>query len=89
MTIYKKTVGETRTLRWNISPEVYNEEIDHHLKLGVLKSAPLFNDAMTNELLTEVQAMDFKAFIKNEVDRVFPLGMTFADWKNKVMELKA
>lgn len=89
MTIYKKTVGETRTLRWKISPEAYAEEIKHHLNLGILTRAPRFEDAMTTGLLTEVGAMDFDAFIKAEVDPVFPLGLAYADWKKKAMQRQA
>lgn len=88
MTIYKKTVGESRTLRWNLSPEVYEAEIGHHLDLGVLQKAPRFTESMTTELLTEAGAPDFGDFIEKEVDPVFPLGMSYADWKKKALALK-
>lgn len=86
MTIYKKTVGETRTLRWEISPDIYEEEIKHHFSLGILKNAPRFEEVMTKDLLTEVGAADFDSFIKNKVEPVFPLGMTYENWKKKAME---
>lgn len=86
MTIYKKTVGESRTLRWNITSDIYKEEINHHFDLGVLKTAPSFNETMTNELLTEVGAIDFDLFIKEKVDPIFPLALTYEDWKKKALE---
>jgi NitT/TauT family transport system substrate-binding protein len=89
MTIYKKTVGETRTLRWKLSPAVYAEEVKHHVNLSILTHPPAYEDAMTTELLTEVDAPDFDAFIKTDVDPLFPLGMSYADWKKKAMALKA
>lgn len=89
MTIYKKTVGETRTLQWKLSRDVYDEEIKHHLNLGVLEDAPRFEDAMTKDLLVEAEADDFDTFIQNEVDPVFPIGMGYADWKNKALAMKA
>lgn len=85
MTIYKKTVGETRTLRWPISEKTYGEEVGHHSNLGVLKDAPEFKTAMTSELLAEVNAANFDAFIKKEVDPVFPLGMSYDDWRKKAV----
>lgn len=86
MTIYKKTVGETRTLRWKFYPGIYEEEISHHLSLGVIKKAPSCNEAMTNELLAEVNAIDFESFIKSKVDPVFPLDMTYENWKKKILD---
>jgi NitT/TauT family transport system substrate-binding protein len=32
-------------------------------------------------------AKDFKTFIKEEVDPVFPLGMSFEDWLTKAKEV--
>lgn len=87
MTIYKKTVGETRTLRWKISEQTYEEEIKHHLNLGILDTAPRFKETMTDALLAEINAPDFDRFVKDKVDPVFPLGMSYGDWKKKIVSM--
>lgn len=89
MTIYKKTVGETRTLRWNLEEDGYNETVSHNLNIGILPSAPKYGEVIDPTFLAHEQVPDFNRFIKDKVDPVFPVGMSFKDWKQKAMELTA
>lgn len=89
MTIYKKTVGETRTLRWNLEEDAYNETVSHFINVGNLTSAPKYKEVIDTTFLAHEEVPDFDKFIKTEVDPVFPYGMTYADWKKKATELKA
>ena len=87
MTIYRKTVGETRTLRWKIYRDGYEEQIKHLLWLGTIDTAPKFEEIMDPEFLAQSGVVDFDAFIKEKVNPIFPLGMTYADWKKKAQQI--
>ena len=85
MTIYKKTVAEGRTLTWEIDKRQIQDEIDFQLKVGTLTASPKMDELVNMELLRESGAEDFGKFIRAKVDPVFPLKMSYADWKKKVM----
>jgi NitT/TauT family transport system substrate-binding protein len=89
MTIYKKTVGESRTLRWNLEEDGYNETVSHNVNIGILPSAPKYTEVIDSRFLAHEQVPDFNKFIKTEVDPVFPYGMSFGDWKKKATALHA
>lgn len=89
MTIYKKTVGESRTLRWDLEEDAYHETVSHFSSVGTLPKAPKYKDVTDTGFLAHEQIPDFDEFIKSEVDPIFPYGMTYADWKKKAMELNA
>jgi NitT/TauT family transport system substrate-binding protein len=88
MTIYKKTVGESRTLRWNLEEDGYRETVSHFTSVGTLQSASAYNEVVDNGFLASNDVPDFNEFIRKEVDPVFPQGMTYADWKAKVEGMK-
>ncbi|SHO49016.1 ABC transporter substrate-binding subunit SaoX [Desulfopila aestuarii] len=87
MTIYRKTVGESRTLRWNLEEEAYNETVSHNLSIGIFPKAPKYEEIVNTTFLENKQIADFDDFISSEVDTVFPQGMPYADWKKKATEL--
>lgn len=87
MTIYRKTVGETRTLRWKIYRDGYEEQIKHLLWLGMIDTVPRFEEIMNPEFLAQSGVIDFDVFIKEKIDPVFPIGMTYADWKKKAQQI--
>lgn len=87
MTIFKKTVGETRTLRWKIYREGYEEQIKFQQWVGTIPTLPAFEEVMNTDLLAESGVSDFDAFIKEKVDPVFPLGMSYQDWKRKAIDI--
>ena len=88
MTLFRKTVGETRTLRWKIYRSGYEEQIKHLVWLGTLETAPKFEEIMNPEFLAQSGAPDFDAFIKEKVNPIFPLGMSYGDWKKKAYEVE-
>lgn len=85
MTIFKKTVGETRTLRWKITQKGFDEEVKHLVWLGMIDKAPSFEDIVNMQLIQEAKVPDFDAFIKEKVNPVFPLGMSYETWKKKAL----
>lgn len=87
MTIYRKTVGEGRTLTWNIDKKNSQDEIDYCKEVGTMVDIdPNPDDFIKTDLLEECGADDFDTFIKDKVDPVFPLGMSYKDWKKKAEE---
>lgn len=89
MTIYKKTVGESRTLRWNLDKEGYNETVAHNLNIGIFPKAPSYDEVIDPTFLAHGEVPDFDEFIKKEVDPVFPFGMSYEAWKKKAVEREA
>lgn len=90
-TVYMKTVAEGRTITWQWSeqtmkndenfatqwtnPSVPEEDI-------IYASESKKSLELSNEIFEEAGIPDFDEFIKNSVDKTFPLGMTFEDWYN-------
>lgn len=88
MTIWKKTVAEGRTLTWKLDNGYWQRQIDTELAAGTLDAAPDLNEFIQPQFLNESGADDFDTFIKEKVDPVFPLGMSYADWKAKAGQLE-
>ncbi len=86
MTIYMKTVGEGRTMSWVLDNERVRATRDNNLEIGILEQSLEIDDFVTHEFLNRAQTGDFTAFIRDEVDPVFPLGISYEEWKNKVIE---
>lgn len=87
MTIYKKTVSEERTLSWEVDKKKVQAQIDQNLKLGTLDAAPPLDEFVNLEFINAAKVDSFEAFIKEKVDPVFPLGMTYEQWKAKALEV--
>ncbi|GHV38259.1 lipoprotein [Synergistales bacterium] len=83
MTIHRKTVFEGRTLTWKIERQKWENEIRYLIEIGNFEQAPDFDKLLYTKLLEESQADDFDAFIKDEVDGLFPVGMPYEEWKAK------
>lgn len=88
MTIWKKTVAEGRTLTWKIDLNNWQRQIDMELAAGTLDAAPKLDEFIQPQYLNESGADDFDAFIKEKVDPVFPVGMSYAEWKAKAYKLE-
>ncbi|MFX4262419.1 ABC transporter substrate-binding subunit SaoX [Pelotomaculum propionicicum] len=88
MTIYKKTVDEGRTLNWTINQKNFENQINYEISEKVLDAAPPFNEFVNTKLIEESKVDNFDQFIKEKVDPVFPLGMSYEDWKAKAYELE-
>ncbi len=87
MTLYKKTVQEGRTLTWVVNPDEINREIDWKKEHGFIDDSVTYDTVVDTTFLDESGADDFDTFIKEKVDPVFPVGMSYEDWKAKVNEL--
>jgi NitT/TauT family transport system substrate-binding protein len=89
MTLYNKTVGEGRTLNWVPNSDYINHHFDNAQKMGLpdyttWETADKYVDTA---LLNQSGAVDFDKFIKDKVDPVFPLGMSYDAWKAKAQEI--
>lgn len=87
MTIYKKTVGEGRTLTWKITGEEYKNNLAMYKENKALDEIPKYEEVVNEEILKSCGANDFDTFIKEKVDSVFPEGMSYEEWKVKAMEI--
>ena len=87
MTIYKKTVGEGRTLTWKITGDEYENNLNMYKDNKALEEIPDYDKVVNDKLLKSCGADDFDKFIKEKVDPVFPKGMSYEDWKAKAMEI--
>lgn len=90
-TVYMKTVAEGRTITWQWSEQNMknNEEFETQwTNPSVPEEDVIYAEDSKNslelsgKLFEDAGIPDFDEFIKNEVDPVFPLGMTFEDWYN-------
>ncbi|HBA53130.1 MAG TPA: periplasmic-binding protein-like II family lipoprotein [Syntrophorhabdus aromaticivorans] len=85
MTIYKKTNSEGRTMTWDIHRKGFENQTRHYVDIGYLTAMPDMKRLVNPEIYDKAKPLDFARFIKEKVDPVFPLGMSYADWKKKVM----
>jgi len=88
MTIWKKTVTEGRTLTWKIDKSNWQRQIDLELGYKTLDKAPNVDEFVQSKYLDESGADDFDKFIKDKVDPVFPVGMSYEEWKTKAYSLE-
>ena len=88
MTIYKKTVAEDRTLRWDVNMENVREAVEANINTNTLDGAAKTADYVQTALLDQAGTDDFDKFIKEKVDPVFPLGTTYEVWKKKAYEVE-
>ncbi|MEG0370717.1 MAG: ABC transporter substrate-binding subunit SaoX [Clostridium sp.] len=86
-TIHKKTVGEGRTITWEVDRAKFD------LGMKATKAVdPGFKDIKVEDLLNEnyikgLKLESFDAFIKGDVEKNFPVGMKYEDWKKKIAEM--
>ena len=91
MTIYRKTVGEGRTLTWELDKAALEATFTTSKEMGIknyldYQYDPAFADTTLQE---QAGVDDFDKFIKEQVDPVFPLGMTYEQWKAKIAQVDA
>lgn len=85
MTMWKKTNEEGRTISWDLVMDELKNQLAVMQKYDVQSDINTVNveDYVDTSYLEASGAKDFKTFIKEEVDPLFPLGMSYADWKEK------
>ncbi|MHC1727046.1 MAG: ABC transporter substrate-binding subunit SaoX [Syntrophobacteraceae bacterium] len=88
MTIFKKTVEEDRTMQWDISSDNVKEAVNWNLDAKTLEGAAAIQDYVDTSFLQQAGPDNFERFIKEKVDPVFPLGMSYDAWKKKAYEIE-
>jgi NitT/TauT family transport system substrate-binding protein len=88
MTIYMKTVQEGRTLTWEINRQNWESEIEEQMGIGNLEEAPDLDKYLQPQYMAECDVDDFGTFIREKVDPIFPVGMSYEDWKVKAYEVE-
>ena len=85
----EKTNEEGRTISWDLKMEEMENQLATMRKYGVQNDINTVNleDSVDSTYMDNCGAKDYQAFVKNEVDPVFPLGMSYEDWKAKAMEV--
>lgn len=90
-TVYMKTVAEGRTITWHwTEANLKNDEeydtqwTDPAIPEVDVNYASIYEDSLqrANALHESAGTVDFEEFIKNEVDPISPLGISFEDWYN-------
>ena len=89
MTLWKKLNYEGRTIRWDLNIDYFQNEINAMRYFGVRDD---INDAYVRDYIdltffNNSGADDFETFIREQVDPVFPLGMTFEEWRERALEV--
>ncbi|MDR1773403.1 MAG: ABC transporter substrate-binding protein [Clostridioides sp.] len=87
MTMYKKTVMEGRTITWTLDEQAYKDTGDIYKKFNIIGKDFDVTKYMNTNLLKESGADDFDKFIKEKIDPIFPVGMSYDDWKAKALEI--
>ena len=89
MTLWKKLNEEGRTITWKLNREYVHNQMKTMRRLGVrddINSLDI-DDYIDLSYFDNCSAKDFDVFIKEEVDPIFPLGMSYEDWRAKAVEV--
>ena len=89
MTMWRKTNEEGRTISWDLNMDELKNQLEVMREYGVQNDINTVNveDYVDTSYFDACGAIDFHSFIKEKVDPVFPLGMSYEDWKAKAMEV--
>ena len=89
MTLWKKLNEEGRTISWDLKMEELKNQLAAMQKYNVQSDVNTVNveDYVDTSYFDACGAKDFTEYIKNEVDPVFPLGMSYSDWKAKALQI--
>ena len=89
MTLWKKLNEEGRTITWKLNRDYVHNQMKTMRRLGVrddINSLDI-DDYIDLSYFDNCGAKDFDVFIKEEVDPIFPLGMSYEDWRAKAVEV--
>jgi len=88
MTMYKKLVQEGRTIRWDLNMQYYQNQIDTFRAYNIREDINSVNvrDYVDLSYYENCGAYDFETFIREEVDPIFPVGMTYEQFRAKAVE---
>ncbi|MEG0671808.1 ABC transporter substrate-binding subunit SaoX [Clostridium sp.] len=86
MTVYKKTVKEGRTITWDIDNNAIEKRMKENIDHGDYEDVDR-QKLIQTELLDKCGRNDFSKFMKEKIDPIFPIGMTYEDWILKAKEI--
>lgn len=91
-TIYMKTVKEGRTLTWQFSQTNLENYMKEYTLYESIQEEDIpnigdFEKFMSTALMDSCGVEDFDDFIKNEIEPLYPTGMTFEDWLAKAKSI--
>ncbi|PCG19840.1 ABC transporter substrate-binding subunit SaoX [Brachyspira sp. G79] len=89
MTLWKKLNEEGRTITWKLNRDYVHNQMKTMRRLGVrddINSLDI-DDYIDLSYFDNCGAKDFDVFIKEQVDPIFPLGMSYEDWRAKAVEV--
>ncbi|PPS21293.1 ABC transporter substrate-binding subunit SaoX [Brachyspira murdochii] len=87
MTLWKKLNEEGRTITWKLNRDYVHNQMKTMKKLGVrddINSLDI-DDYIDLSYFDNCGAKDFDVFLKEEVDPIFPLGMSYEEWRAKAV----
>lgn len=89
MTLWKKLNEEGRTITWKLNREYVHNQMKTMKRLGIRDDINSLNidDYIDLSYFENSGAKDFDIFIKEQVDPIFPLGMSYEDWRAKAVEI--
>lgn len=86
-TIYKKTVGEGRTLTWKLDPQEIRNELEWVQENDFISKEVKYENIVDESIYAEANVPDFDKFIAEKIEKAFPLGMSYDLWYAKAQEL--
>ena len=87
MTMYKKCVEEGRTLIWQIDNDSFKHAYDVYERYNLIEELPEFEDIIAYDIYEKAELDDFEKFIEEKVEKDFPLGMSYEEYKAKAEEI--
>ena len=89
MTFWKKFVNEGRTIRWDLNLDYMKNQLATMQKYGVRDDINTVNveDYVDLSYFDASGSKDFTQFITDNIDPVFPEGMTYKDFKAKSLAI--
>ena len=89
MTLYKKLDEEGRTITWKLDRRNMQNQLDTMRHYHVRDDINTMNldDCIDLSYIEASGAIDFDRFIQEKVDPVFPIGMSYKDWRAKAVEV--
>ena len=86
-TVYMKTVAEGRTITWEFSKENLDNYIQYYYDYNIpeedIPNIADIENFMSTDLLETCGIGSFDSFIKERVDKNFPIGDSYEDWLDK------
>lgn len=86
-TVYMKTVAEGRTITWEFDQSNIENHLQYYIDFGIpseeMPNVDDMADLIGGNITTEFGCDDFWAFIKEKVDPIFPVGLSYEEWMEK------